>query len=207
MIEVRLGDKVRDRVTGYSGIATSRTEFLNGCIQIEGGNGSSVCSNCGNNICEEWENPCNCPDDCNIKNEKKYSSPNYPTEIKDEYPFYTISQMHDLNTTGIFNTEGYLVYLSYCPPCPKDAECTICESPNIVISEKNNFTKCKETELVVDILVPDLDPNIYNKFELDKKFKFTLEIIKPQEIEYYFISDSCPKPKIIGKIIGIEKTE
>jgi|AntAceMinimDraft_18_1070375.scaffolds.fasta_scaffold228226_2 hypothetical protein len=35
MIEVRLGDKVRDRVTGYSGIATSRTEFLNGCIQIE----------------------------------------------------------------------------------------------------------------------------------------------------------------------------
>jgi len=33
--EIKLGDKVRDRVTGYEGIATSKTEFLNGCIQIE----------------------------------------------------------------------------------------------------------------------------------------------------------------------------
>jgi len=24
----------------------------------------SICSNCGNNNCEEWENSCNCPEDC-----------------------------------------------------------------------------------------------------------------------------------------------
>jgi len=24
----------------------------------------TVCSKCGNNICEEWENPCNCLEDC-----------------------------------------------------------------------------------------------------------------------------------------------
>jgi len=24
----------------------------------------TICSDCGNDICEEWENPCNCPDDC-----------------------------------------------------------------------------------------------------------------------------------------------
>lgn len=24
----------------------------------------TVCSSCGNNICEEWENPCNCNKDC-----------------------------------------------------------------------------------------------------------------------------------------------
>lgn len=24
----------------------------------------TVCSECGNDICEEWENPCNCPKDC-----------------------------------------------------------------------------------------------------------------------------------------------
>ncbi len=35
MIKIKLGDKVKDRVTGLTGIATSRTEFLNGCIQIE----------------------------------------------------------------------------------------------------------------------------------------------------------------------------
>lgn len=33
--EIKLGDKVRDKVTGFEGIATSRTEFMNGCVQIE----------------------------------------------------------------------------------------------------------------------------------------------------------------------------
>ena len=30
---IELGDKVKDRVTGFVGIATSRVEYLNGCIQ------------------------------------------------------------------------------------------------------------------------------------------------------------------------------
>lgn len=29
----KLGEKLRDRVTGFEGIATCRTEYLNGCIQ------------------------------------------------------------------------------------------------------------------------------------------------------------------------------
>lgn len=29
----KLGQKLRDRVTGFEGIATSRLEYLNGCIQ------------------------------------------------------------------------------------------------------------------------------------------------------------------------------
>ena len=33
MVEVELGDKVRCKVTGFTGIATARTVFLNGCIQ------------------------------------------------------------------------------------------------------------------------------------------------------------------------------
>ena len=33
--EIRLGDLVEDKVTGLKGIATSKTEFLNGCFQIE----------------------------------------------------------------------------------------------------------------------------------------------------------------------------
>lgn len=31
---IELGDKVRDRVTGHTGIATQRVECLNGCIQF-----------------------------------------------------------------------------------------------------------------------------------------------------------------------------
>lgn len=34
-MRIILGDKVRDKVSGFEGIATARTEFLNGCFQIE----------------------------------------------------------------------------------------------------------------------------------------------------------------------------
>ena len=32
---IRLGDKVKDSITGFTGVAVSRCEYLNGCIQIE----------------------------------------------------------------------------------------------------------------------------------------------------------------------------
>lgn len=31
---IRLGDRVRDIVTGIEGVATSRTEWLNGCVRF-----------------------------------------------------------------------------------------------------------------------------------------------------------------------------
>ncbi len=34
----------------------------NGCDMISGG--GIICSDCGNNNCEAWEDPCNCPVDC-----------------------------------------------------------------------------------------------------------------------------------------------
>ena len=32
---IKLGDVVKDRLTGFSGVAVSRIEYLNGCIQYE----------------------------------------------------------------------------------------------------------------------------------------------------------------------------
>lgn len=32
---IKLGSKVRDKVTGFTGIATARVEYLHGCVQIE----------------------------------------------------------------------------------------------------------------------------------------------------------------------------
>lgn len=31
---IKLGSKVTDNITGFSGIATSRTEYLHGCVHI-----------------------------------------------------------------------------------------------------------------------------------------------------------------------------
>lgn len=32
---IKLGDKVKDSVTGFVGVATARAEYMNGCIQYE----------------------------------------------------------------------------------------------------------------------------------------------------------------------------
>lgn len=32
---VKLGDEVKDEVSGFQGIAVARTEYLNGCVQFE----------------------------------------------------------------------------------------------------------------------------------------------------------------------------
>lgn len=34
----------------------------NGCVMTVGA--GSICSDCGNGICEEWEDKCRCPRDC-----------------------------------------------------------------------------------------------------------------------------------------------
>ena len=33
MNEIKLGDKVRCKISGFVGIATAKTEFINGCVQ------------------------------------------------------------------------------------------------------------------------------------------------------------------------------
>jgi hypothetical protein len=34
MTEIELGDRVRDLITGYEGIAVAKTVFINGCVQF-----------------------------------------------------------------------------------------------------------------------------------------------------------------------------
>ena len=34
MSEIKLGQEVRDKVTGFEGIATARCEYINGCLQF-----------------------------------------------------------------------------------------------------------------------------------------------------------------------------
>lgn len=32
--KVKLGDRIRDRITGFEGVAVSRTEWMNGCVRF-----------------------------------------------------------------------------------------------------------------------------------------------------------------------------
>lgn len=49
---VKLGDKVKDRVTGFKGIAVAKTEWLYGCVRI--GVRSQKLNKDGSPITEQW---------------------------------------------------------------------------------------------------------------------------------------------------------
>lgn len=35
MIKIKLGDKVKDKISGFTGIATGKADYLAGCIRIQ----------------------------------------------------------------------------------------------------------------------------------------------------------------------------
>lgn len=95
----------------------------------------------------------------------------YPT-ISD-FNFYPIHELKQGNfTSGTYNTEGVVVKIYTCPPCPEGILCKPCMRDNIVISENNKILKTyslTEHELIVFVENP-------KQFELGKKYKFTIRI-------------------------------
>lgn len=110
------------------------------------------------------------------------------------FNFYPI---HEIKSTkfdsGTFNTEGYVVKVYTCPPCPKGAQCKMCMRDNIVISESN---KPLETYSLSDkemILFAD-NPK---QFELGKKYTFSIKIL-----DHKSTSESINDVEIIGYNLG-----
>ena len=96
----------------------------------------------------------------------------YPTTSN--LDFYQINEIKQNNfTSGNFNTEGYVVKIYTCPPCPKGALCKPCMSDNIVISKNNKQLDAyylTENELIIFVNNP-------KQFELGKKYRFSIKIL------------------------------
>lgn len=87
--------------------------------------------------------------------------------------FYSIQELNRSHLqSGAYTTEGFVVKISTCPPCPKNAICEVCEPDNIVVSEKNKkldeYT-LSERDLVIFVKNSKL-------FKVGKKYKFQIEI-------------------------------
>jgi len=97
----------------------------------------------------------------------------YPTSSNSDIIFYPISEIKQRNlTTGIFNTEGFVVKIHTCPSC-QGVVCKPCMGDNIVISMDSKLLESyslTEKELIVF----DKNPK---QFELGKKYKFTIRIL------------------------------
>ena len=102
----------------------------------------------------------------NIENQRTYpATSNFDT--------YNIREIKQNNfTSGNFNTEGYVVKIYTCPPCPKDALCKPCMRENIVVSENNQPLEAyslTDEEIIIFVQYP-------NQFELGKKYRFSIKI-------------------------------
>lgn len=90
----------------------------------------------------------------------------------DAAPFYFVPEIDgvDLVEGEYFNTSGYVIGTSFCPPCPEGAKCKACEMPYIIVADD-----------------PSVDPRIgpivkieTNHSELfprDQRYVFTVDIL------------------------------
>ena len=91
------------------------------------------------------------------------------------FDFYSIHEIKQNNISeGSYNTEGYVVKIYTCPPCPKDALCKMCMEPNIVISEDNKMLDTYSlTEKELLIFTSHSNPK---QFKLGKIYQFSINI-------------------------------
>lgn len=91
-----------------------------------------------------------------------------------DFDVYAIHELKEQNfTSGTFNTEGYVVKIYTCPPCPAGSVCSLCMGDNIVISETNVLLEeydISETELIVFAEDPE-------QFVLGAKYLFSVEVL------------------------------
>jgi hypothetical protein len=89
--------------------------------------------------------------------------------------FFQIHELKQNNlTTGLYNTEGYVVFIYACPVCSPTTTCKLCMRDNFVISESNKITKgysLNDDQLI--IFTPNKDQH---QMALGKKYKLTINI-------------------------------
>lgn len=111
------------------------------------------------------------------QDEQALEEKTYPS-ISD-FPFYSISELKQSGfSSGNYNTEGFLVFRSYCPPCPPNVLCAPCPPSRIVISETSTLLPSKptmnKTEEPTQLILFTLNPD---QFVLGGKYKFSVRIL------------------------------
>lgn len=87
---------------------------------------------------------------------------------------------------GSYNTEGYVVKMFTCPPCPTRVLCKPCMGENIVISEESkiltDYSSLTDNELIIFAQNP-------KQFQLGKKYQFSIQIIKNKRTTFDPVND------------------
>ena len=89
-------------------------------------------------------------------------------------PFYSISQVNAKTMpAGTFETEGYVINIYQCPPCPPGAVCQTCPPLFIIISEKNRQIEYP-SEVTARGLLVLTDQG--SELKTGKKYRFKIQV-------------------------------
>ncbi|PIS47816.1 MAG: hypothetical protein COT17_01520 [Elusimicrobia bacterium CG08_land_8_20_14_0_20_51_18] len=107
-----------------------------------------------------------------------------------KFKFYSISALKAKKpASGFFNTEGYVVKIYTCPPCPEGAMCKPCMRNNILISENANLQESYMLAKKDMILFTDKAKD----FRLGEKYRFSIKVM-----DYSTTGDSINDVELIG---------
>lgn len=119
------------------------------------------------------------------------STPKTYPKVSD-FKYHKISDINNLNPKEgeQFNTEGYVVRIYECPPCPKESICEPCFTNDfIIISEDNQLNNkilgrenLSKNELLIYTTEAD-------KFELGKKYKVSVKVLYSNHLNIDFTND------------------
>lgn len=116
------------------------------------------------------------------------------------FNFYSIHEIKQQRLgPGSYNTEGYVVKIFTCPPCPTGALCKPCMGESIVISEESkiltDYSSLSDKELIIFVKNP-------GQFQLGKKYQFSIKIVKDKRMTFEPTNDV----RLIGYQEAIEES-
>jgi hypothetical protein len=118
-------------------------------------------------------------------------------KYNENFPFYSISEINQAKLSqGQYNTEGYVILISACPPCPEGAHCETCLIDHLVISETDRFSnlpgsRIRKTDLV--LFAADL-----TQFKIGEKYRFSIKISRAYSFDAKYMTSYSNRFQIIG---------
>lgn len=88
--------------------------------------------------------------------------------------FLSISQINEKKLVSeVVQTEGFVVKIFRCPPCPPDANCKTCMEDNAVVSMENNLLESYADLTAKELIIFG---NETGELEKGKKYRFAIRI-------------------------------
>lgn len=112
-------------------------------------------------------------------------------------PLYTISEINQSRLPqGKYNTEGYVIAISICPPCPERAHCETCLIDHLLVSESAAHSTLTNSEIgTTEIVLFSTDLATYR---IGKRYGFSVQILGVCRYDARYMTSYSNGIQVIG---------